>query len=304
MTWLWLLASLALAGEPERAPETGKGAGSGALEGFAYGSLGGVVLSTFSPWFIEGDLVNIYVHAGVDALILAAPGAIIGGVVGARKPRSTLRAGRFHVVTGLGFTDFIAQRSMKQAYEDSGLAWHAPWWFGRAHWPRGFTVAAPYAWNGGADVRVHPRWAVGVDVADLSRHRIVDADGAASSWANGWNVSVITDFVINPVYSGGSRIEFATGLGVGLGRQATGGEVDGLPYRRVQHEPTLPIRVTMDWYATARTSLQFRVATRMHSPVQVDEFGGPDTTLGAHDVQFSSFDLTMGVRWHFGEVDE
>jgi hypothetical protein len=192
----------------------------------------------------------------------------------------------------------LAQKFLKEAYTDSGTTWHTEWWFGRPHWPRGHSVASPYAWSVTADWAIIRRVQVGLAWQDFTR-QVVGADEVeAESYADGWTIGAMGSWVIDPIGTGRDRLEWAVGLGAGLSWLVEGGDIEGEEYRVGKFEPTAPFRVTLDWYATRRSSLQLKVATRMHFPLDVPEQSGGDTTIVAHSVHFTSFDLTLGVRGH------
>jgi hypothetical protein len=259
-----------------------------------------MLMSTFSPWYLpDGSLVHIYIHAGVDALLIGIPTATIGAVVGARKPKNTLQSSKLHFQGGFGYSDFQAQRYLKETLASSGYEWTAPLWFGRAHWPRGQQVASPYAWGAGVDWRWTPEFQTGVMFASVDKQRIEAANNGPSLYATAWDVAVLFDWVVNPIAPDSrDRFEYATGIGVGYGLKTEGGELGDEEFKDTMGEVSFPLRFTMDWYANSGASVQLKLSTRMHTQPWYDERESDGQVLVSHPVEYSSFDLTIGIRGH------
>ena len=327
MWWLVLGSMLATAAEApaERAKDEGCGVACGAAQGLLFGTAGGMFLSTFGPWYLEnGEFVPIALHAALDGAIVGVPGAFIGSVIGGRKERASLRSSRWHLAAAAGVGNHLGQGFVKEAYEDSGYEWHAMWWFGRAHWVNGDTVASPYTIALSADVRPTAGLQIGLGWTDFTRQRIeavgqVLDDGyrhigaheetfveaspkAPTTYTDGYDIAVFADWVVNPMKPGAKRLEYALGAGIGPSLLVEGGTLGGAQYRIQRWSVAMPVRVTVDWYSTRTTSLQARALTRMHPQLEVPRQSAGAHVIKAHRVEFNGFDLTLGLRTHFGGV--
>lgn len=282
----------------------------GGLYGLAIGGAGGVVLGlTGKEWVLaNGKVVSRPVHAVVDALIVGIPTAIIGTVVGARRDRSTLAPSRVHLAIGGGWSGVMAYRSIKNAFDASGIPNHIPHWFGYLHYPNGENSSTPYTWNLTADYNLSRKHRVGVSFNNFVKQTIRGGSdhrhpGKEYEQAMGDTWSLVTDYILNPIIpENKTRLVFSAGAGVSYHKLLVQGSLGTGEYETRERNVTMHYRGMIEYYSRRSLSLQLKGGYRPRQTVRVPEQRQGEITLLPHSVNFRSLDVTIGIGYHFNRI--
>ena len=291
----------------------------GAGVGFGIGAIGGVILGlTGKDWVLpDGRIIGRFPHAVVDAFIVGAPFTIIGGLVGVRKPKSTLKPSKWHIGIAGGWQSVMTYNDIIAGYENSGMPATIPHWFGYLHYPNGENSSVPYTWNLSADYNFHPKLLLGIALNNFVRQEVKSGQNhhvatfplvdSPHEYVKGKTVSLLWGYILNPITPDSwGRLQYSTGVGVGMSFIEAGGRLESeySAYKVKEMVATPHVRAAIDYFSRPNLSMQlkfdYKFKQTIDIPTQIDVTPYVNV-LQAHSINLRSVDITLGVIYHFGE---
>ncbi len=288
--------------------------------GFGIGALGGVILGlTGKDWvLVDGTVVPRLPHAIVDAFIVGGPTTIIGGIIGVRKPKSTLKSSKLHIGIAGGWQSVMTYSDMIDAFKSSGMEASIPHWFGYLHYPNGDNSSVPYTWNLSADYNLHPKLLIGLAINNFVKQKVKSGINhshesfpfvdSPHEVVYGSTYSLLWGYIFNPITPDSwARLQYSAGAGVGLSHMKVEGRLEG-EYSQFEFQKTFATphaRFAIDYFSRQNLSMQlkfdYKFKQEITVPMQVDT--APHTNvLQEHTINLRSVDITLGIIYHLGDM--
>jgi hypothetical protein len=231
------------------------------------------------------------------------------------KPSPEPSKRRFHVSIGEGLVSTRANNDIIHAFKSSGFGGRKEGWFwGPTDYPDDNTI--PISWNINAEYRLADHLRLGFALSKIPKQKIAGID-KEYEYAHGTSYSLLVEYVPVPVTRLlTSRWEFAMGVGPAYNSLSADGTLSSSFGATIVHVPVVSfvtkkntigmhLRGSLDYYLWKSFSLQLKAEGKLIPSIDVPAIShtNPNNnevkTLRQHDVDFSSIDFSLGLRFHF-----
>ena len=230
------------------------------------------------------------------------------------KPLALPSTAKFHISLGEALSLTKAKNDITDAFKKSGFGGTSPGWVFSTDYP--LDQSDLFAWNFGIEYNLTHHLRLGVALKKVPHLEIQGRDKVYEN-GDGTCYGLLIEYVPAPVSPQFiSRFEFAVGAGLTYNSLSVDGTLSSIRRGSADVDVESPVsfevkeniiggqlRGSLDYYFSRSFSLQFRIDGRFVPAVDIPEIShithyNIKKTLKQHSVDFSTVDLSLGLRFH------